>query len=132
MSCDVGHRHGSDPTLLWQWCRPAAAAPIRPLAWKLPYAAGSALKKKKRQRERERERIEENVCVKHTCVNMCKLMCEGGKRVSELCACVCICESGEACVYTGVGGMCECVCMHSCVGIIFPTRLWAPQEWRLL
>ena len=22
-----------DPTLLWLWCRPAAAAPITPLAW---------------------------------------------------------------------------------------------------
>ena len=30
------------------WCRPAAVAPIRPLAWELPYAAGRALKKKKK------------------------------------------------------------------------------------
>ena len=27
-------------------CRPAAAAPIRPLAWEPPYAAGAALKSK--------------------------------------------------------------------------------------
>ena len=33
-----------DPTCLWLWCRPAAAAPIRPLVWELPYAAGAALK----------------------------------------------------------------------------------------
>ena len=26
------------------WCRPAAAAPIRPLAWEPPYAAGMTLK----------------------------------------------------------------------------------------
>ena len=26
-----GHRLGSDPALLWLWCRPAAVAPIRPL-----------------------------------------------------------------------------------------------------
>ena len=32
---------------MWLWCRPAAAAPIQPLAWKLPYVAGAALKKKK-------------------------------------------------------------------------------------
>ena len=32
--------------LLWLWCGPAAAAPIRPLAWELSYAAGVALKKK--------------------------------------------------------------------------------------
>ena len=40
----VGHRCGSDLTLLWLWSRPAAAAPIRPLAWELPYAIGAALK----------------------------------------------------------------------------------------
>ena len=44
MSC-VGHRRGSDLALLWLWYRPAAAAPILPLAWELPYAAGVALKK---------------------------------------------------------------------------------------
>ena len=31
--------------LLRLWCRLAAIVPIRPLAWKLPYAAGAALKK---------------------------------------------------------------------------------------
>ena len=31
--------------LLWLWCRPAAAAPIQPLAWELPYATCAALKK---------------------------------------------------------------------------------------
>ena len=31
----------------WLWCRLAAAAPIPPLAWELPYAAGVALKSKK-------------------------------------------------------------------------------------
>ena len=33
-----------DSTLLRLWCRLAALAPIRPLAWELPYVAGSALK----------------------------------------------------------------------------------------
>ena len=48
MSCGVGHRLGSDPALLWLWCRPvAAAAPTQPLAWKLPYAMGAALNKTK-------------------------------------------------------------------------------------
>ena len=28
MSYGVGHRHGSGPTLLWLWCRPAATAQI--------------------------------------------------------------------------------------------------------
>ena len=30
--------------LLWLWYRLAAVAPIRPLAWKFPYAVGAALK----------------------------------------------------------------------------------------
>ena len=33
-----------DLALLWLWRRPAAIAPIRPLAWKPPYAKGVALK----------------------------------------------------------------------------------------
>uniref|UniRef100_A0A8D0YNA3 Uncharacterized protein n=1 Tax=Sus scrofa TaxID=9823 RepID=A0A8D0YNA3_PIG len=38
----VGLRRGSDPALLWLWRRPVATAPIRPLAWEPPYAAGAA------------------------------------------------------------------------------------------
>ena len=33
--------------LLWLWYRPAAAAPIQPLAWELPYAESVALKRHK-------------------------------------------------------------------------------------
>ena len=44
MSCSVGHRCGSDLALLCLRWRPAAAAPIRPLVWEHPYAAGAALK----------------------------------------------------------------------------------------
>ena len=45
MSCGVDNSRGSDPALLWLWCRPAATAPIRPLAWEPPYAAGVVLKR---------------------------------------------------------------------------------------
>ena len=38
-----------DPALLWLWYRPAATAPIQPLAWEPPYAMGSALKKRKKR-----------------------------------------------------------------------------------
>ena len=38
-----------DLVLLWLWCRSAAAAPIRPLAWEPPYAASTAIKKKKKK-----------------------------------------------------------------------------------
>ena len=44
MNCGVGHRHGSDNTLLWR--RPAATALILPQAWEPPYASGEALKSK--------------------------------------------------------------------------------------
>jgi len=52
-SCGVGCRCGSDPVLLWLWCRPAAAALIQPLAWELPYAMGVTLKKKKRKKKKK-------------------------------------------------------------------------------
>ena len=55
MSCGVGRRCGSDPVLLWLWCRPATTAPIRPLAWQLPYATGMALEKTKRQEKKKKE-----------------------------------------------------------------------------
>ena len=35
VSCGIGQRHGSDPLLLWLWCRPAATAQIQLLAWEL-------------------------------------------------------------------------------------------------
>ena len=38
-----------NPALLWMWCRPAAEAPIRPLAWELPHAMGTALKRQKKK-----------------------------------------------------------------------------------
>ena len=37
--------------LLWLWYRPAAVAPIKPLAWELPYASGEALKIKKEKKK---------------------------------------------------------------------------------
>ena len=51
MSCGVGRRCSSDPTLLWLWLwhRQAAIALIQPLAWDLPYAMGKALKRPKKE-----------------------------------------------------------------------------------
>jgi len=54
MSCGAGHRHGSEPMLLCLWRGPAAIAPIRPLAWELPYATGTALKRQKTKKKKER------------------------------------------------------------------------------
>ena len=53
MSFGVGCRCGSDPALLWPWHRPAAAAPIQPLAWEHPYATGAALKRKKWEKRKK-------------------------------------------------------------------------------
>ena len=50
-SCGVVCRCGSDPELLWLWHRLVAIAPIRPLAWELPYALGVALKSKKKKKK---------------------------------------------------------------------------------
>ena len=44
-----------DPVLLWLWCWPAAAAPIGPLAWELPHAAGVSLKKQKKKEKKEND-----------------------------------------------------------------------------
>ena len=49
MSCGVGCICGLDGVLLWLWHRPAAAAPIRPLAWEPSYAVSVAIKKKKKK-----------------------------------------------------------------------------------
>ena len=51
MSCGAGPRHGSEPALLWFWCRLTATTPIRPLAWEPPYAAGVALEKTKKKKK---------------------------------------------------------------------------------
>ena len=40
--------------LLWLWCRAQATAPIRPLAWEPPYAAGAALKASKQTNKKQK------------------------------------------------------------------------------
>ena len=37
---------------LWLWCRPAATAPIQPLAWEHPRALGAALKSGKKKKKK--------------------------------------------------------------------------------
>ena len=54
MSCGVGLSCGLDLALLWLWHRPATTAPIRPLAWEPPYAAGAAQKKNQKTREKKK------------------------------------------------------------------------------
>ena len=59
MSCNVGRRCGSDATLLWLWCRRAATALIRPLAWELPYVMSAALKSKKKKKKKRKAKKKE-------------------------------------------------------------------------
>ena len=62
LSCGVGHRCGSDSVLLWLWCRPAAVAPIRPLAWEAPYAVSVALKDKKTKTKKTKNQNQNQPC----------------------------------------------------------------------
>ena len=55
MNCGIGRKCGPDPVLLWLWCRPAAAAPIQPVACEPPYAVGMALKRKKKKQNQKAE-----------------------------------------------------------------------------
>ena len=43
--------------MLWLWRRPAATAPIRPLAWEPLYAVGAALEKAKRQKDKKKKKL---------------------------------------------------------------------------
>ena len=60
LQTQLGSRVAVDPALLWLWRRMVATAPIRPLAWEPPYAAGAAqeiattttTKKKKTKKKR--------------------------------------------------------------------------------
>ena len=54
VSCGVGR--SSDPTLLWLWCRPVAAALIGPLAREPPYAAEAAQEKAKKDQKKEKRK----------------------------------------------------------------------------
>ena len=83
MSCGAGGRHGSDPALLWLWRRPVATAPIQPLAWEPPYAAGAAQEiatttttKDERQKKRQKKKCESVVFFIVIC-RVIKRMCFG-------------------------------------------------------
>ena len=54
MSCGIGYRCGLDPTLLW--CRLAAAALIRLLAWQPPICCRSGPKKQKKKKKRKEKK----------------------------------------------------------------------------
>ena len=51
MSCGVGHRHCSDPAVLWLWLWLAAVAPIWPMAWELPMSQVCPKKNSKKKKK---------------------------------------------------------------------------------
>ena len=59
VSCAVGHRCSTDLELLLLWYRPAATAPIGPLARELPYAVGAALKRQKNKKIKKIKQVRE-------------------------------------------------------------------------
>ena len=65
MSCGVDCRCGLDPALLWLWCRLVATAPIGPLAWEPPNAAGAAQEMAKRQKNKNKSKITHFDSAKH-------------------------------------------------------------------
>uniref|UniRef100_A0A8D0RM76 Uncharacterized protein n=1 Tax=Sus scrofa TaxID=9823 RepID=A0A8D0RM76_PIG len=80
VSCGVGCRRGSDPTLLWLWCRPVATAPIQPLAWEPSYAAGAAQEiatttttKDKKTKDKEKKRKKESNPI-YNCIKKIKYL----------------------------------------------------------
>ena len=56
VSCGAGCRRGSDPALLWLWRRRVATAPIGPLAWEPPYAAGAAQEIAKKDKNKKQNK----------------------------------------------------------------------------
>ena len=61
MSCGVGHRHSSDPALLWLWYRLAAVALIRFLVWEPPYVVGVAPQNRKKQKTKTNKQTKKAV-----------------------------------------------------------------------
>ena len=45
-----------DPALLWLWRRPVATAPIGPLTWEPPYAAGAAQEIAKKTKKKKKKK----------------------------------------------------------------------------
>ena len=44
---------------LWLWHRPAAAAPIQPLVWELPYAADASLERQGKKKKKGKKKLQE-------------------------------------------------------------------------
>ena len=77
MTCGVGCRHSSDLASLWLWCRPAATALIRALAWEPSYATGVALKDKKNKTNKKNPQLFSPLMTMHTSATNTKYVLSG-------------------------------------------------------
>ena len=62
--------------LLWLWRRPAATAPIQPLAWEPPCAVGAGLRNKRKKKSAYQEGLSSPLITVflHTAENMSNLL----------------------------------------------------------
>ena len=76
MSCGVGHRHGSDPELLWLWCRLAAAAMILPLMCCRcgPKKQTNKQKTPKKGKKERKKKVSQSACLP-TLTNLASFSC---------------------------------------------------------
>ena len=84
MSCGVGHRRSSDPTLLWLWHRLEAVALIWPLAWELLYATGAVLKSEKKKEKKKRDYFV-SFTIRHKTVPFLKVFSVGPSICHSIC-----------------------------------------------
>ena len=71
VSSGVGRRCGSDPALLWLWCRPMATALIRPPSLGTSMCHSVALKKKKKRKKRKKKKDNEPLEIIHKSLCVC-------------------------------------------------------------
>ena len=61
MSCGVGHRRGSDPTLLWPWLRLVATDPTEPPSLGTSICRKCGPKKTEKQKTKKKEKKKKKV-----------------------------------------------------------------------
>ena len=66
VSCDVGHRRGLGPMLLWLQLWHPAVALIQPLAWEHPYVTGVAPIKQGKKKKRNNPSLLIGLCLHST------------------------------------------------------------------
>ena len=86
LSCGVDHRCGSDPAWLWLGCRPAAVAPVGPLAWEPPCAMGAGLKSKKLKKKKKECLIDSGSPVRYCLQDELVIPRPGDSDPSSFCA----------------------------------------------